>query len=164
MGQIQNEINSTISAVAGAAVGAKHLSNQAKANELAGMQAVDQAKKDMQPLIEENAAATEAYNKAAGELKGLNKAQKELKGLENGTATLTEETQSLIDNNYPGLGSPDESLRQEAKADLNKDIKAMQTAKKELKGHQDAMVQQMTERMQQIQRIQNIAQLQGGKF
>ena len=34
MGPIQSEINSTISAVAGAAVGAKHLSNQAKANEL----------------------------------------------------------------------------------------------------------------------------------
>lgn len=161
---IQSNINGILGTAAGAATAAKHVMNQAKANELAGMQAVDQAKKEMQPLIDENAAVAEEYAKASSELKGLNKAQKELKGLENGTATLTEETQALIDNNYPGLGSPDESLINEAKADLNKDIKAMKTAKKELKGKQDALVQQTTERMQHIQRIQKIAELKGGKF
>lgn len=164
MGPIQNEINSTISTALGAAVAGKHVMNQAKANELAGIQAVDQAKKEMQPLIDENAKVAEEYAKASSELKGLNKAQKELKGLENGTATFTEETQALIENNYPGLGSPDEALRQEAKADLNRDIKAMKTAKKELKGKQDALVQQTTERMQHIQKIQRIAELKGGKF
>lgn len=161
---IQSNINGILGTAAGAATAAKHVMNQAKSNELAGMQAVEQAKKDMQPIIEENAKATEDYAKASDELKALNKAQRELKGLENGTATLTEETQSLIDNNYPGLGSPDEALRQKAKADLSKDIKAAKTAKKELKGKQDAMVQQMTERMQHIYKIQHIAELKGGKF
>lgn len=161
---IQSNINGILGTAAGAATAAKGVMNQAKSNELAGMQAVEQAKKDMQPLIEENAKATEDYAKASDELKALNKAQRELKGLENGTATLTEETQSLIDNNYPGLGSPDEALRQEAKADLSKDIKAAKAAKKALKGKQDAMVQQVTERLRQIYKIQQVAELKGGKF
>ena len=54
----------------------------------------------MQPLIDANADAAKEYAAKSAELKELNKVQKNLKGLADGTATLTEETQALIENNY----------------------------------------------------------------
>ena len=150
---IQGNINGMLGTAAGALAAGKHLKQQKAANELAAEQAAEKAKQEMQPLIDENSADMEAYSRKSAELKELNKVQKELKGLADGTATLTEETQALIENNYPELTAVDEAQRQEGLANLNKDIKAAQTAKKELKGHQEAMVQQVTERMQHIARI-----------
>lgn len=89
---IQSNINGILGTAAGAATASKYARNQETSNELAGMQAVEQAKKDMQPIIEENAKATEDYAKASDKLKALNKTQRILKGLENGTAPRTEET------------------------------------------------------------------------
>lgn len=150
---IQGNINGMLGTAAGALAAGKHIKQQKAANELAAETAAEQATKEMQPLIDENAEATEEYSKQAAKLKELNKVQKNLKGLADGTATLTEETQSLIENNYPELTAVDEAQRQEGIANLNKDIKAIKTAKKELKGHQEAIVQQVTERMQHIARI-----------
>ena len=150
---IQSNINGMLGTVAGAAAAGKHLKQQKAANELAAETAAEQAKQEMQPLIDANADAAKEYAAKSAELKELNKVQKNLKGLADGTATLTEETQALIENNYPELTAVDETQRQEGIANLNKDIKAMKIAKKELKGHQDAIVQQVTERMQHIARI-----------
>lgn len=150
---IQGNINGMLGTAAGALAAGKHIKQQKAANELAAETAAEQATKEMQPLIDANADAAKEYAAKSAELKELNKAQKELKGIANGTASLTEETQSLIENNYPEIMAVDEAQRQEGIANLNKDIKAMKTAKKELKGHQDAIVQQVTERMQHIARI-----------
>ena len=128
------------------------------------MQATEQAKKDMEPLIDKNSEDAEAYAKASAELKAKNKDIKLAKSFLDGSTEVTEENMEYLQSNYPELMAVDEAQRQEGIDNINKDIQAAKTAKKELKGHQEAIVQQVTERMQHIERIKKIAGLKGGKF
>ncbi len=88
---IQGNINGMLGTAAGALATGKHLNQQRQANEVAAEQAAEQATKEIQPLIDENAADMEAYSRLSAELKAKNKDMKLAKSALDGTASLADD-------------------------------------------------------------------------